>query len=445
VLPPVELVKPTPEEFRERFLHYLRYSCGLELRHARAADHLTALELAVRESLIDRAILTHRTYDREQPKTVHYLSVEYMLGRLLRNNLIATDLLEVAHEAMQQLGLNLDTIVEEEPDPGLGNGGLGRLAACYLDSLATLDYPAYGYGLRYDYGMFRQDFEDGWQVEHADTWLEEGYPWEVERSDIAVPVMIGGHIDWKKDDAGKHHPQWRGARTFYGVPHDVLVSGYGTRTVATLRLWRATAPAEFDYQIFSQGDYMNAVSERERVEAITRVLYPADHVESGRLLRDAILHRRGRCQVGRRLGAHPRELRLHQSHPSARGARDLAGVDDGVPDPAPRADHLRNRPPVHGVGKGELRRRSRQDATHVDPPRGTRQTISNGQSGDHRQPPRQRCRQAAHRAPPHQGGQGVCRLVAGTLHSDNQRHHAAALAARLQSTSCHSHHPQNRP
>jgi starch phosphorylase len=285
MLPPVQLKQPTPEEFRQRFLHYLRYSCGLELRQARAADHLAALEMAVRESLIDRAILTRRTYDREQPKTVHYISVEYLLGRLLRNNLIATGLMGVAHEAMQQLGLNLDTIVEEESDPGLGNGGLGRLAACFLDSLATLDYPAYGYGLRYDYGMFRQIFEDGWQVEQADTWLEEGYPWAVERTDLAVPVMIGGHIDWDKGTDGKHHPRWRGWRTFFGVPHDILVAGYDTPTVSTLRLWRADAPAEFDFQIFSQGDFVTAVAERERIEAITRVLYPADHIESGRQLR----------------------------------------------------------------------------------------------------------------------------------------------------------------
>jgi len=285
MLPPVHVKKPTPEEFRDRFLHYLRYSCGMELRHARAADHLAALELAVRETLIERSILTRRTYDEVKPKTVNYLTVEYLLGRLLKNNLIATDMQATAHEAMQLLGLNLDTIIEEEPDPGLGNGGLGRLAACFLDSLATLDYPAYGYGLHYDYGMFRQDFENGWQVELADTWLEEGSPWQVERADLTVPVMIGGRIEWSQDDGGKHHPSWRGWRTFYGVPRDILVAGYDTLTVSTLRLWSAEAPAEFDFQIFSQGDYVNAVSQRERVEAISRVLYPADHVEAGRRLR----------------------------------------------------------------------------------------------------------------------------------------------------------------
>ncbi len=285
MLPPVHLNNPTPEEFRDRFLHYLRYSCGMELRHARAADHLAALELAVRETLIERSILTRRTYDEIKPKTVNYLTVEYLLGRLLKNNLIATNMQATAHEAMQLLGLNLDTIIEEEPDPGLGNGGLGRLAACFLDSLATLDYPAYGYGLHYDYGMFRQDFENGWQVELADTWLEEGSPWQVERADLTVPVMIGGRIEWSQDSGGKHYPSWRGWRTFYGVPRDILVAGYDTLTVSTLRLWSAEAPAEFDFQIFSAGDYVNAVSQRERVEAISRVLYPADHVEAGRRLR----------------------------------------------------------------------------------------------------------------------------------------------------------------
>jgi len=283
--PAVHLKQPTPEEFRERFLYYLRYASGLELRHARPADHLAALERAVRESLIDRAILTSRTYDEQRPKTVHYLSMEYLLGRLMLNNLIATGLLDTAREAMQQLGLNLDTIVEEEPDPGLGNGGLGRLAACFLDSLATLDYPAYGYGLRYDYGMFRQVFRKGWQVEQADTWLEGGFPWEITRHDLTVPVRVGGHVDWSLTEDSKHRPSWTGFRVAYGIPYDVLVAGYGTNTVSVLRLWTARAGSEFDFHIFSRGNYVQAIAERERVEAVTKVLYPADDIEAGRRLR----------------------------------------------------------------------------------------------------------------------------------------------------------------
>jgi len=285
MLPAVHLKNPTAEEFRDRIIHYLRYACGLELRHARAADHLAALELAVRETLIDREILSRRTYDEVQPKTVHYLSLEYLLGRLLHNNLISTDLLVVAREAMQLLGLNLDTVLEEEPDPGLGNGGLGRLAACFLDSLATLDYPAYGYGMRYDYGMFRQSFEDGWQVEHADTWLQRGFRWEIRRDDLRVPVRFGGRIDWNRTEAGGHRPAWADWRTAYGVPYDVLVAGFRTNTVGILRLWDAQAASEFDFHIFSKGNYVKAVAGRERVEALNRVLYPADDVEAGRQLR----------------------------------------------------------------------------------------------------------------------------------------------------------------
>jgi len=285
MLPAVHLKQPTAEEFRLRFLHYLRYSCGLELRQARAADHLAALELAVRESMIDRQILTSRTYDEQRPKTVHYLSMEYLLGRLMLNNLIATDLLDTAREAMQLLGLNLDTIIEEEPDPGLGNGGLGRLAACFLDSLATLDYPAYGYGLRYDYGMFSQAIENGWQVERADTWLEGGFPWEVARHDLTVPVKVGGRVDWITKKDGKHRPVWTDWRLAYGTPYDILVAGYGTNTTTILRLWNAQAASEFDFQIFSRGNFVKAVEERGRVEAVTRVLYPADDIEAGRRLR----------------------------------------------------------------------------------------------------------------------------------------------------------------
>ncbi len=286
MLPAVHIKNPTPEEFRDRFVYYLRYTCGLEFRHARPVDHLVALGRAIRETMIDREILTRRTYDAEGPKTVHYLSMEYLLGRLLTNNLIATGLHETAREAMQLLGLNLDTIVEEEPDPGLGNGGLGRLAACFLDSLATLDYPSYGYGLRYDYGMFRQGIENGWQVEQADNWLENPFPWEVQRNDRKVAVRFGGSVEWTHaQESGKHRPVWTNWREVYGIPNDILIAGYGTDTIGVLRLWDARAASEFDFQIFSQGGFVKAVEERERVEAVNRVLYPADDVEAGRRLR----------------------------------------------------------------------------------------------------------------------------------------------------------------
>jgi starch phosphorylase len=277
--------KGNAEAFRKRFLYCLRYDRGLEMHQAGPGDHLAALKLAVREYLIDRAVSTRATYAETDPKTVHYLSLEFLLGRLVKNNLVATGLIDVARDALAGLSIDLDAILEEEPDPGLGNGGLGRLAACYLDSMATLDYPSFGYGLHYDYGLFRQTFQDGWQVETPDTWLDGGFPWEITRSDLTVPVMIGGRVNWLEGQNGEHQPSWVDWRVMYGVPQDILVAGYGTPTVSILRLWSAQASREFDFNIFSQGDYLRAVAERERAEAVTKVLYPADDTDAGRRLR----------------------------------------------------------------------------------------------------------------------------------------------------------------
>jgi glycogen phosphorylase len=269
--------------FKQRFLHNLRYSRGLELDEATAADQFAALALTVREQLVDRANATKRTYRRLKPKTVYYLSMEYMLGRALHNNLVATGQLEVAREAMASLGLQLSDLLEEEPDPGLGSGGLGRLAACFMESLATLDIPAIGYGLRYDYGIFRQEFRDGWQHERPDTWLRGGHVWGIHRADLQVPVPVGGHVE--RHTGHGRRARWVSGNTFFGVPHDVLIAGFGTPSVAILRLWRAESPQEFDLEVFSQGDFLRAVAARERVDAITKVLYPSDVAEAGRALR----------------------------------------------------------------------------------------------------------------------------------------------------------------
>jgi starch phosphorylase len=318
----------SPQAFRDRFVYYLRYVRGLEVGEATPADQLAALQLAIRETLIDRAVTTHRVQAEHDPKTVHYLSLEYMLGRLVDNNLIATGLREVAAEAMAGLGLDLDRIVDEEPDPGLGNGGLGRLAACFLESLATLDYPAFGYGLRYDFGIFRQEFSGGWQRERPDTWLKGGYAWEIARPDLTVAVHVGGSVS-ASDDNGKTRPSWTGSRVVYGVPYDVLVAGYGTRTVSVLRLWKAEAPDEFDFEVFSKGDFLSAVEGRERAEAVTKVLYPSDEAEAGRELRltqeyflvacsVADVVRRFRERHGERWEAFPDKVafQLNDTHPA---------------------------------------------------------------------------------------------------------------------------------
>ncbi len=275
----------TPDSVRASFLHYLRFQRGVEFERSSRLDHLTSLCLAVRETLVNRRLDTQRAWRRAQPKIVNYLSMEYMIGRLLRNNLIATELFEPVQEALGSLGLSLDELLDAEDDAGLGNGGLGRLAACFLDSMATLDLPVYGYGLRYDYGIFRQKIRDGWQEEVPDTWLKNGYPWEIHRPDLTVQVFMGGHVDWGVAANGEHQPRWLPARHLFGVPYDVLIPGFGTKTVIVLRLWRAEAPEEFDFEIFSRGDYLRAVEQRERAAAITRVLYPPDDTEAGRELR----------------------------------------------------------------------------------------------------------------------------------------------------------------
>lgn len=275
----------TPDSVRASFLHYLRFQRGVEFERSSRLDHLTSLCLAVRETLVNRRLATQRAWRRAQPKIVNYLSMEYMIGRLLRNNLIATELFEPVQEALGSLGLCLDELLDAEDDAGLGNGGLGRLAACFLDSMATLDLPVYGYGLRYDYGIFRQKIRDGWQEEVPDTWLKNGYPWEIHRPDLTVQVYMGGHVDWGVSANGEHQPGWVPARHLFGVPYDVLIPGFGTESVIVLRLWRAEAPEEFDFEIFSRGDYLRAVEQRERAAAITRVLYPPDDTEAGRELR----------------------------------------------------------------------------------------------------------------------------------------------------------------
>jgi starch phosphorylase len=274
----------SPEAFRDRFVHYLRYVRDVEPGAATPEDQLAALQLTIRESLIDRSVATERLHEAHDPKTVHYLSLEYLMGRLVENNLIGTGLRDVAARAMEGLGLDLARVVEAEPDPGLGNGGLGRLAACFLESLATLDYPAFGYGLRYDFGIFRQEFAGGWQRERPDTWLKGGYAWEIARPQLTVAVHIGG-TSGTRDGDGTRQSSWTGARVVYGVPHDVLIVGYGTPTVSTLRLWKAEAPDAFDFEVFSKGDFLAAVEGRERAEAVTKVLYPSDEAEAGRELR----------------------------------------------------------------------------------------------------------------------------------------------------------------
>jgi starch phosphorylase len=269
----------------DRLVHNLVYIRGVEPGSATTADLVAALELAVRERLIDRFTTTRRAWQERQAKTVCYLSMEFLVGPLLRNNLLATRLWDPARQALAELGYRLDDVLDAEPDPGLGNGGLGRLAACFLDSLATLRYPAYGYGLRYDYGIFRQEILGGWQRERPDRWLEGGYAWEIARPELRLEVPLGGTVEWSPGGDRRQRPVWHPNHRLIGIPHDVLVAGHGTDSVAVLRLWKAEAPDEFDFETFSHGDFLRAVASRENAEAVTKVLYPSDAVEAGRRLR----------------------------------------------------------------------------------------------------------------------------------------------------------------
>lgn len=248
-------------------------------------DQYVALALAAREQLVDRMNATLAGYSSAGCKEVDYLSLEYLLGRQLRNNLSALDLLDDARDRLAADGVDIADLFEMEPDPGLGNGGLGRLAACYLDSLAALGYPAYGYGLRYEFGIFNQEIEDGWQVERPDYWLRFGSPWEIVRPDLSVPVRIYGYVEDRYDAEKRYRPTWRGYKTVIGVPYDVPVAASGSGNVNVARFWSARAPDYFDLSAFNRGGYVEAVRDRALTETITKVLYPSDEIEAGKQLR----------------------------------------------------------------------------------------------------------------------------------------------------------------
>ncbi len=273
----------TVEAFKHAFLDNLYYLQGKDRSSATREDYFKALAYTVRDRMIHRWLATRRTHERS--RVVYYLSAEYLLGRQLANNLLNENLTDIAHQALAELGLDLADFYELEAEPGLGNGGLGRLAACFLDSLATLNIPAVGYGIRYEYGIFRQKFVDGWQVEEPDHWLANANPWEFAHLDQRVQVGFGGHVESWTDSSGKYRARWKPARTVYGVPYNTMVPGYGTDNVNTLRLWGAQASEAFDLQLFNAGDYIRAIEVRALAENISRVLYPDDTTPQGRQLR----------------------------------------------------------------------------------------------------------------------------------------------------------------
>jgi len=254
-------------------------------RTATRNDWYMALAYTVRDRILHRWMQTIESYMGSKDKSVSYLSAEFLIGPQLGSNLISLDIYAEAQEAVAQLGQNLDDLLDQEEEPGLGNGGLGRLAACFLDSLAALEILGVGYGIRYEFGIFDQEIRDGWQVENTDKWLRLGNPWEVPRPEITFVVNFGGHTEHTTDAEGHHKVLWIPDRAVRGVACDIPVPGYKVNTVNLLRLWKAEATESFDFQAFNVGDYYGAVENKVSSENITKVLYPNDEAIRGKLLR----------------------------------------------------------------------------------------------------------------------------------------------------------------
>jgi len=271
--------------FKQSILQHLTRTLARDTVTATSRDWWLATCYAVRDRVLERFLKTMAAHNQADTRRVYYLSLEYLMGRLLGNNLIASGLYDTAREALAELGHDLAAIEEEEYDMGLGNGGLGRLAACFLDSLATLDLPAIGYGIHYEFGLFKQEIVQGRQVERADNWLRFGNPWQVVRPEYAQEVQVYGQVDQVFNEQGEGRPVWRGGMHFLGVPWDIPICGYGLRTINFLRLWESRAGQDFDFQAFNEGGYIAAVLEKAERETVSKVLYPNDKSESGKELR----------------------------------------------------------------------------------------------------------------------------------------------------------------
>ena len=276
---------PVGTEAAGAILRHARYSLGRQWPNLSRREQFWAVALSVRDLLVERMLETAERYDRADPKRLAYLSIEYLPGRSLAASLYSLGLREAYRETLAQWGIALADLEEVEEDAALGNGGLGRLASCFLDSLATLAMPACGYGINYEYGLFRQEIDDGYQRERPDNWLASGTPWQIARPEDACFVPLYGRIAHETDRRGGYNPVWMDWRILVGIPHDVPVPGYGGHTVNCLRLFSARASRDFDMQIFNDGDYFRAVEQKVASENISKVLYPSDARSGGRELR----------------------------------------------------------------------------------------------------------------------------------------------------------------
>ncbi|MCT4596736.1 MAG: glycogen/starch/alpha-glucan phosphorylase [Vallitalea sp.] len=275
----------TVEELKEAILENIKNQFRKTIDQASKEQIFQAVAFAVRDIIVDQWIETHKTYEDKDPKIVYYLSMEFLMGRALGNNILNMKVYDVVQQVCDELGLDLNVIEDQEPDAGLGNGGLGRLAACFLDSLSTLEYPAYGCGIRYRYGIFEQNIVDGYQVEKPDEWLKNGNPFEVRRDEYGVEIKFLGNVRVVKDDEGRDRFIQENYQSIKAVPYDIPIVGYNNNTVNTLRLWDAEAIVNFDLECFDRGEYNKAVEQRNLAKTIVEVLYPNDNHYQGKELR----------------------------------------------------------------------------------------------------------------------------------------------------------------
>jgi starch phosphorylase len=270
---------------QESIYRHVRYSLGKAWRDLTPGDLFTGVALSVRDQMMDRFLETQERYQQRDPKRLYYLSIEFLIGQSLGSNLHNIRMRDLYRQALRNLGADLKAVEESEADAALGNGGLGRLAACFLESLATLGMPGYGYGINYEYGLFKQEIDNGYQREKPDNWLAQGTPWEIARPDEACLVPVYGRIEHGVDRKGAYNPMWMDWKVLIGVPYDMLIAGYGGHTVNFLRLYSARSSRDFDMQIFNDGDYFKAVEQKIASETISKVLYPSDAVVAGQELR----------------------------------------------------------------------------------------------------------------------------------------------------------------
>lgn len=275
----------SPKDMKQAILDHLKFTLAHNPRMATSRDWWTCISLAVRDRIVDNMIATQGTHFQKNARRLYYLSMEYLMGRMLVNNMYSAGIYDEVREAAEALGLDWEEVYNEELDMGLGNGGLGRLAACFLDSLATLDLPAIGYGIYYEFGLFKQAFSNGHQIEMPDSWKKYGTPWDIVRPEYTVSLKVYGNVETSFDEKGDPHPKWVNTKTIQGVPFDIPIAGFDTKTVNFLRLWSSRSSEEFDLDEFNKGDYVEAVREKAIGETISKVLYPNDKTENGKELR----------------------------------------------------------------------------------------------------------------------------------------------------------------